>query len=94
MKRDYSMAMEKLDITRINKIYAILEDETTSKENYWDRVRKLTKRVTSDHSIGRWQCLAEYYERYVIPSKAKPRRGIYAFRPHLQYIRCQDPSTR
>ncbi len=65
MKRDYSMAMEKLDITRINKIYAILEDETTSKENYWDRVRKLTKRVTSDHSIGRWQCLAEYFEKFV-----------------------------
>ena len=43
-----------------------IEDKTTNKNNYYDRIRKLTKRVTSDHSIGRWQCLAEYYERYVM----------------------------
>ena len=66
MKRDYDPAMEKRDLGRIEKIYAILEDETTNKNNYYDRIRKLTKRVTSDHSIGRWQCLAEYYERYVM----------------------------
>lgn len=66
MKRDYDPAMEKRDLGRIEKIYAILEDETTNKNNYYDRIRKLTKRVTSDHSIGRWQCLAEYYERYII----------------------------
>ena len=65
MKRDYDPAMEKRDFVRIEKIYAILEDETTNKNNYYDRIRKLTKRVTSDHSIGRWQCLSEYYERYI-----------------------------
>ena len=66
MKRDYSPAIENRDFGKIEKIYAILEDETTNKNNYYDRIRKLTKRVTSDHSIGRWQCLSEYYERYII----------------------------
>lgn len=65
MKRDYSPAIENRDFGKIEKIYNILEDETTNKNNYYDRIRKLTKRVTSDHSIGRWQCLAEYYERYI-----------------------------
>ena len=65
MKRDYSPAIENRDFRKIEKIYAILEDETTNKNNYYDRIRKLTKRVTSDHSIGRWQCLSEYYERYI-----------------------------
>ena len=31
MKRDYDPAMEKRDFGRIEKIYAILEDETTNK---------------------------------------------------------------
>lgn len=66
MKRDYSPAIENRDFGKIEKIYNILEDETTNKNNYYDRIRKLTKKVTSDHSIGRWQCLAEYYERYII----------------------------
>ena len=66
MKRDYGPAIEKRDFGKIKKIYTILEDKTTNKNNYYDRIRKLTKRVTSDHSIGRWQCLAEYYERYVM----------------------------
>ena len=66
MKRDYSPAIENRDFGKIEKIYTILEDKTTNKNNYYDRIRKLTKRVTSDHSIGRWQCLAEYYERYVM----------------------------
>ena len=65
MKRDYSPAIENRDFGKIEKIYNILEDETTNKNNYYDRIRKLTKRVTSDHSIGRWQCLSEYYERYI-----------------------------
>ena len=66
MKRDYGPATEKRDFGKIEKIYTILEDKTTNKNNYYDRIRKLTKRVTSDHSIARWQCLAEYYERYVM----------------------------
>ena len=65
MKRDYSPAIENRDFGKIEKIYNILEDETTNKNNYYDRIRKLTKKVTSDHSIGRWQCLSEYYERYI-----------------------------
>lgn len=29
---------------------------------FWNDVRKLVRRITSDHSIKRWQCLAE--QRY------------------------------
>ena len=63
MKRDYSMAIEKRDFSKIDKLYDIIEDEKTTKDNYWDKVRKLTKRVTSDHSLSRWQCLAEQFEK-------------------------------
>lgn len=65
MERDYSRAIEKRDFNKIDKLYLILEDKTTTKENYWDRVRKFTKGITSDHSLSRWQCLAEYYEKYI-----------------------------
>ena len=71
MKRDYSMAIEKRDFAKIDKLYDVIEDETTTKANYWDKVRKLTKRVTSDHSIGRWQCLAEYFEKFVVNEGTK-----------------------
>lgn len=47
-------AIECHDISRINKL-----NKLKNKETFWDDVRKLTKRITSDHSIGRWQCLAE-----------------------------------
>lgn len=33
--------------------------EVTMTYTFWDDVRKLCRGVTSDHAIGRWQCLAE-----------------------------------
>ena len=50
----YSNVIEKRDISKIQKLNKI-----TSLNGYWDEVRKLTKGVSSDHSIHRWQCLAE-----------------------------------
>lgn len=47
-------AIEQRDIAKINKL-----NKLKNKDTFWDDVRKLTKKVTSDHSIGRWQCLAE-----------------------------------
>lgn len=38
-------------IEKLNKLNNI--------DTFWDDVRKLTKKVYSDFSIGRWQCLAE-----------------------------------
>ena len=66
MKKDYSRAIEKRDFAKIDKLWAIVQDSTTTNENYWDKVRKLTKKVTSDHSLSRWQCLAEYYEKFIV----------------------------
>lgn len=46
--------IERNDISKIDKL-----NKLTNKETFFDDVRKLTKNVTSDHSIGRWQCLCE-----------------------------------
>ena len=50
----YDMATEKSDYKRIEKLLTI-----KSLVNFWDEVRQLTKKITSCHSINRWQCLAE-----------------------------------
>lgn len=47
-------AIEKSDINKIEKLNKLDNIET-----FFDDVRKLTKNVTSCHSIGRWQILAE-----------------------------------
>lgn len=46
--------LENRDCSKIDKL-----NKLTNKETFWDDVRKLTRNVTSDHSIHRWQCLAE-----------------------------------
>lgn len=63
---DYSSAFEKRDYTKIDKLNTL-----TNKDTFWDDVRKFTKNVTSDHSIKRWQCLAEqrWQELVVVCSK-------------------------
>lgn len=50
----YEYAIEKRDISKIDKLNKIY-----NLENYWNEVRKLTNNITSDHSIKRWQCLAD-----------------------------------
>jgi len=50
----YSNAIEKTDIKRIDKL-----NQLKNKDTFWNDVRKLTRKITSDHSISRWQCLAE-----------------------------------
>ena len=47
-------AYEKNDIARIEKLNTL-----TNPKTFWDDVRKFTKKVYSDHSISRWQGLAE-----------------------------------
>lgn len=49
----YDYATEKADFPKIEKLNTLNNPET-----FWDDVRKLTKRVTSDHSINRWEILA------------------------------------
>lgn len=48
------VALEYHDINRIKKLNALHDPET-----FFDDVRKLTRYIKSDHSIGRWQTLAE-----------------------------------
>jgi len=51
---DYSYAIERHDVMRISKL-----NELGNPKTFWDDVRKLTSRVTSDHAIGRWKALAD-----------------------------------
>lgn len=52
MLEDY--IIEKRDYSKIKKLRSLHNVET-----FWDDVKKFTKKVTSDHSIRRWQILAE-----------------------------------
>lgn len=52
MLEDY--IMEKADISKVKKLNTLHNIDT-----FWNDVRKFTSRVYSDHSIGRWQLLAE-----------------------------------
>ena len=47
-------AIEQKDYARIKKLMQLKNAQT-----FWSDVRKLTKRIESDHAINRWQCLAE-----------------------------------
>lgn len=49
-----SYVMESADYAKIKKLRTLHNMET-----FWDGVRKFTKNVKSDHSLGRWQILAE-----------------------------------
>lgn len=60
--------MEKQDYNKIKKLEGLHNVDT-----FWDDVRRLTKNVTSDHSLSRWQILAE--ARYGELTQA--RRSFY-----------------
>lgn len=46
--------IEKNDIKRWDKI-----SKLNNRATFWEDIRALTKNIKSDHSLGRWQCLAE-----------------------------------
>ena len=50
----YYVALEVRDYAKIDKLNNLTDINT-----YWEDVCKLTKQVKSDHSLGRWQALAE-----------------------------------
>jgi hypothetical protein len=58
----YRRCFDRHDYGRVDKIIAVFLSGKMTKENYWDCIRKLTKNVTSDHSLHSWQCLAECAE--------------------------------
>lgn len=51
---NYSYAVEKRDIARIDKLNGIVV-----LNNYWDVIRGLTRSIKTDHALKRWQILAE-----------------------------------
>lgn len=62
---NYTWEIETRDRAKIDKLNNLCNVST-----FWDDVRKLTRNVKSDHSIKRWQILAEArYRELVINSK-------------------------
>ena len=57
-------AMDGHDLKRMDKVVNGLNDGWISKENFWDNIRWFCKNIKSEHSIRRWQSIADYvYER-------------------------------
>lgn len=56
-----TVCMEDRDIPKIDKIIEGIKSGNINKNNLYDEVRKFTKRVTSDHSIKRWQIITEWF---------------------------------
>ena len=52
--RLFDCVIESRDYSKIDKLMQL-----TNPVTFWDDVRKLTRNVTSDHGIRRWQVLAE-----------------------------------
>ncbi len=53
----HNCVTEQRDYAKIDKLMSI-----SSLVDFWNKVRQFTKNVYSDHSIHRWQCLAELRE--------------------------------
>lgn len=62
----YAYVIENRDFGRIDKLNTLHNPDT-----FWNDVKKFTKYIRSDHSINRWQCLAEkrYEELLYIAKK-------------------------
>ena len=50
----YNNAIEQRDFKRIYKL-----NQLTDKQTFWGDVKNITKRITTDHALNRWQTLAE-----------------------------------
>lgn len=60
-RQAYLRCIENADIKKVDKIVDGIKSGKINKINLFDEVRKMTKRVTSDHSIERWQVLTEWF---------------------------------
>lgn len=55
----YELATEKTDFKRIEKLLAIIDDDLLPSQ-WYEAVRYITRKITSDHSIKRYQALADW----------------------------------
>ena len=58
----YGRCIESRDFAKVDKIIDGICKGSITKENLYDSVRKLTKNVTSEHSIRRWGILTEWFD--------------------------------
>ena len=65
---NYNNAIEKNDLSKIDKL-----NKLTRVNTFWEDVRKFTKKVTSDHSISRWLCLAEFRESELLNERKEDK---------------------
>lgn len=57
----YKRCVENRDYNKVDKIIDGIYKGNITKENLFCEVKKITRRVTSDHSISRWLILAEWF---------------------------------
>ena len=62
-KMAYLICYTNADCRKVDKIIDGIASGKINKNNLYDEVRKLTKRVTSDHSIKRWQIITEWFDK-------------------------------
>jgi len=62
-KRAYLICYSNADCKKVDKIIDEIAAGKINKSNLYDEIRKMTRRVTSDHSIKRWQVIAEWFDR-------------------------------
>lgn len=54
--------IENADYKKVDKIIDGILKFQINKDNFWDKVKQLTKNVHSDHSLGRWQIICEWFD--------------------------------
>ena len=59
--RAYQRCIENADYKRVDKIIDGIINFRINKDNFWDEIRKFTKNIHSDHSLGRWLILSEWF---------------------------------
>jgi len=55
--------VENQDIQKVSKIINGISSGKITKDNIYSETRRFTKNVTSDHSIGRWQIIFEWFDK-------------------------------
>ena len=56
-----NVAAEIRDYHKIDKIVNGIKNGKITKENLYNEIRKLTKKVTNDHLIKRWQIITDWF---------------------------------
>lgn len=55
------LVIEKYDYKRIDKIVDGIQKGKITKDNLYTEVRRMCATVKTDHTVKRWQCIADWF---------------------------------